>query len=108
MTLCSKYPPSIIYTPLSALKSRVYGLKALYKEDVVPFRITASSNRASNDWTIKAVSDISQEINEDAEFGSEPEKENQTSFRESALTAEDELIPDYEIPVSANRLKILN
>ncbi|GBN11943.1 Down syndrome cell adhesion molecule-like protein Dscam2 [Araneus ventricosus] len=52
MTLCSKYPPSIIYTPLSALKSRVHGLKALYKEDFVPFRITAASNRASNDWTI--------------------------------------------------------
>ncbi|GBM70029.1 hypothetical protein AVEN_59200-1, partial [Araneus ventricosus] len=45
MTLCSKYPPSIIYTPLSALKSRVHGLKALYKEDFVPFRITAALNR---------------------------------------------------------------
>ncbi|GBO34241.1 hypothetical protein AVEN_103497-1, partial [Araneus ventricosus] len=52
MTLCSKYPPSIIYTPLSALKSRVHGLKALYKEDFVPFRITAASNRAPNDWTM--------------------------------------------------------
>ncbi|GBN91752.1 hypothetical protein AVEN_79605-1 [Araneus ventricosus] len=47
MTLCSMYPPSIIYTPLSALKSRVHGLKALYKEDFVPFRITASSNRGN-------------------------------------------------------------
>ncbi|GBN18984.1 hypothetical protein AVEN_43149-1 [Araneus ventricosus] len=47
MTLCSKYPPSIIYTPLSALKSLVHGLKALYKEDFVPFRITASSNRGN-------------------------------------------------------------
>ncbi|GBM54034.1 hypothetical protein AVEN_215405-1 [Araneus ventricosus] len=54
MTLCSKYPPSIIYTPFSALKSRVHGLKALYKEDFVPFRITAASNRAPNDWTTPA------------------------------------------------------
>ncbi|GBM98252.1 hypothetical protein AVEN_168779-1, partial [Araneus ventricosus] len=46
MALCSRYPP-IIYTPLSTLKSRVRGLKALYKEDFVPFRITASSNRGN-------------------------------------------------------------
>ncbi|GBO07144.1 hypothetical protein AVEN_77256-1 [Araneus ventricosus] len=44
------------------------------------------------------------EIIEDAEFGSEPEKEHQTSFRENKLTEKDELISDYEIPVSANRL----
>ncbi|GBM08066.1 hypothetical protein AVEN_122985-1 [Araneus ventricosus] len=55
MILCSKYPPSIIYTPLSALKSLVHGVKALYKEDFVPFRITAASNRAPNDWTIALV-----------------------------------------------------
>ncbi|GBL72059.1 hypothetical protein AVEN_115075-2 [Araneus ventricosus] len=52
MTLCSKYPPSIIYTLLSALKSRVHGLKALYKEDFVPFRIPPSSNRNENNDNI--------------------------------------------------------
>ncbi|GBM15979.1 hypothetical protein AVEN_108578-1 [Araneus ventricosus] len=50
MTLCSKYHPSMIYTPLSALKSRVHGLKALYEEDFVPFRITASSNRVNREY----------------------------------------------------------
>ncbi|GBN09984.1 hypothetical protein AVEN_269273-1 [Araneus ventricosus] len=60
-----------------------------------------SGNKA---FTINNVSDINQEIIEDVEFGSEPEKENQTSFRENKLTEEDELISDYEIPVSANRL----
>ncbi|GBM02991.1 hypothetical protein AVEN_14506-1 [Araneus ventricosus] len=60
-----------------------------------------SGNKA---FSIKTVSDVNQEIIEDAEFGSEPELENQTSFRENKLTEEDELISDYEIPVSADRL----
>ncbi|GBM57557.1 hypothetical protein AVEN_97666-1 [Araneus ventricosus] len=47
---------------------------------------------------------MNQEIIEDVEFGSEHEKENQTSFRGNKLTEEDGLISDYEIPVSANRL----
>ncbi|GBN13598.1 hypothetical protein AVEN_260749-1 [Araneus ventricosus] len=56
-----------------------------------------SGNKA---FSIKTVSDINQEIVEDVEFGSETEKENQTSFRENKLTEEDELISDYEIPIT--------
>ncbi|GBM14210.1 hypothetical protein AVEN_167297-1 [Araneus ventricosus] len=59
-----------------------------------------SGNKA---FSMKTVSDINQEIIEDVEFGSEPEKVNQTTFRENKLTEEDELISDYEILVSANR-----
>ncbi|GBN24106.1 hypothetical protein AVEN_4061-1 [Araneus ventricosus] len=51
-----------------------------------------SGNKA---FSIKTISDINQEIIEDVEFGSETEKENQTSFRENKLTEEDELISDY-------------
>ncbi|GBM64320.1 hypothetical protein AVEN_25933-1 [Araneus ventricosus] len=60
-----------------------------------------SGNKA---FSIKTVSDVNQEIIEDVEFGSESEKENQTSFRENKLTEEDELNSGYEILVSANRL----
>ncbi|GBL87328.1 hypothetical protein AVEN_270575-1 [Araneus ventricosus] len=56
-------------------------------------------------FSMKIVSDINQEIIEDAEFGSEPEKEKQTRFRNNTLTVDYELIPDYKIPANANRLK---
>ncbi|GBO16084.1 hypothetical protein AVEN_15236-1 [Araneus ventricosus] len=54
--------------------------------------------------SIKTEFDVDKKFLEDVEFGSETEEESQTSFRENTLTVEDELIPDYEIPVSANRL----
>ncbi|GBN77385.1 hypothetical protein AVEN_104918-1 [Araneus ventricosus] len=57
-------------------------------------------------FSIKTESDINRESLEDVEFGSEAEQENERSFREvvNAITVEDELIPDYGIPVSAIRL----
>ncbi|GBM21280.1 hypothetical protein AVEN_149866-1 [Araneus ventricosus] len=56
-------------------------------------------------FSMRLESDINQEFLEDAKFGSKHEKGNQASFRGDALTVEEELIPDYEIPVSANKLK---
>ncbi|GBO04159.1 hypothetical protein AVEN_184329-1 [Araneus ventricosus] len=70
-------------------------------DTILQVKCQESGNKA---FSIKTISDMNQEIIKDAEFGSEPEKERQTSFRENKLTEEDELISDCEIPVSANRL----
>ncbi|GBN20796.1 hypothetical protein AVEN_1477-1 [Araneus ventricosus] len=50
-------------------------------------------------FSIKNVSDINREILEDTYFCSEPEQENERSFREAdnTIIVEVELIPDYEI-----------
>ncbi|GBM51239.1 hypothetical protein AVEN_73850-1 [Araneus ventricosus] len=60
----------------------------------------------SEAFSMKAITDMNQEIFEDADFGSEPEQENDRSFREvdNKIIEKDELISDYQIPVSANRL----
>ncbi|GBM20194.1 hypothetical protein AVEN_216623-1 [Araneus ventricosus] len=58
-------------------------------------------------FSLKTESDVTQKFLEDTDFGSEPEQENERSFREvnNAIIVEEELIPDYEIPVSAESVQ---